>query len=322
LYGRRLELLALDSAQQSPARLAERIEQEALALIAPWWAEARAGDLATALPGVPVLGPLGSAAELDGRAEHIYSVTPQYADQARVLVDEALGHSRLQPSARLTLALISSDEPLHAHAARAAQRQLDLHDSARLLDWHGSGADSAQAALAWLRQQPEVDAVLLLGPPDWAETLLPELVQRNRPPRLLLSANELGRRPLQWPAAWRRLLTLAVATPSADETDPSRLFADLAAVGEPKPSAPAIQALAYSASCLGVEALRRGGRHVDRESLRAGIEDIDELRTGVTHRLSFAPGRRSGLVGSAVASVEGEPASLRIQGHWRLPRTR
>lgn len=323
LYGRTLELLALDSARHDPARLAPQIEHEALALVAPWWSEVRAAELAARLPGVPVIGPLGSAAELDGAPASVYGVAPQYADQARVLVDEVLGSASLHASARLTLALMSSDDPLHASAAKAARRQIDLHDTAQLLEWLGTGkAATPQSAAQWIRQQDKVDAVLVFAPPEWIEAVAAELSRRPRPPRLLVSATELGRRMLQWPADWRRQLTLAVATPSADETDPIRFYTDLAAIGQPRPSAPAIQALAYSASCLSIEALRRAGRHVDRESLRAAIEDIDEFRSGVTHRLSFAPGRRNGLAGSAIASVEGEPAVLRTQGNWRVPRTR
>lgn len=325
LYGRTLQLLALDSAEQSAGRLAERIDRDALALIAPWWPTASAAELGAALPGVPVIGPLGPSAELDNAPDTIYGIAPQYADQARVLVDEALGNSQLQPSARLTLALLSSDDALHASAARAALRQIDLHDSARLLTWRGSGADAtAQAAAGWIHRQDNLDAVLVLAPPDWIEAVAAALAERTqeRAPRLLISGNELGRRLLQWPAAWRRQVVVAVANPSANELEPARLFADLAAIGEPRASAPAIQSLAYSASCLSVEALRRTGRHIDRERLRAAIEDIDEFRSGVTHRLSFAPGRRNGLVGSAIAVIDGEPATLRLQGSWRLPRTR
>lgn len=323
LYDRQLELIALDSAEHDPATLATRLEAEALAVIAPWWPSARAADLGYALPGVPVIGPLGPAAELDGAPTTIYGIAPQYADQARILMDEALGSNALRPSSKLRLALIASEDARHQVAVRAAQRQLGLHDSAELVEWHGPNqAASPTTAGEWLARQESIDAVLVLAPPEWIEAVAAAIARRPAPPRLLFSANELGRRLLQWPADWRRTAVVAVATPSTDEIDPTRMFSDLAAIGQPNSRAPAVEALSYSASCLSIEALRRAGRHVDRESLRSAIESIDEFRSGVTHRLSFAPGRRNGLVGSALATLDGEPAQFRPLGSWRLPRTR
>ena len=96
------------------------------------------------------------------------------------------------------------------------------------------------------------------------------------------------------------------------------MLADLAAIGASSRS-PAVEASAYTAACLGVEALRRSGRQLTRERLLHELERIDSFDSGVSGALSFAPGQHIGLRGAELVRW-GSSGQLETVLAWRTPR--
>jgi hypothetical protein len=74
------------------------------------------------------------------------------------------------------------------------------------------------------------------------------------------------------------------------------------------------QALAVAAADLFVEALKRAGRRLTRESLRSGIEAVRDFQTGLVPPLTFAPGRTAGSRGAYIVSVD--EMHIRPIGDW------
>ncbi|MEY2688172.1 MAG: hypothetical protein RL375_2370 [Pseudomonadota bacterium] len=310
VFGRRIELLELDSASLSGHEIGERATQEALLALAPWWADLDAAALAQRLPDLPLIGPLGAAAEIDGAPNRVYAVAPQLNDQARVLVD-AMGGTRRR------VALIAAPTHHDQAAARAAQRQAQLH-GIDLLTWPSTAmASGPQQAMAWLARQ-RVDALLMLGPATWLRPLAGVAAEAGLP--VYASYGEAGRAVFDWPAPVRATLHLSLAEGDPEQLDPGPLLADLQAIGE-RSTAPAIETLAYNAACLSVEALRRTGRQLSRERLRQSLERIGEFRTGLGPPLSFGPGQRKGIWGSAVVRLDAQqPGRFQTELTMRPPR--
>jgi ABC-type branched-subunit amino acid transport system substrate-binding protein len=332
LYGRRVELLVLDSATGAPLELARRVADEALLAIAPWWGELDAGALSARLPDTPLVGPLGVAADIAGAGSNVYGIAAQLDDQARLLVDAMAQGARQAGRPAATdaprrVALLSAPTSRDQAAARAALRQAQLHEGLTLDVWRapahapGSGGDSPEAALAWLQQQ-DADAVLVLGTAAWLRGVaqFASTSARLRQGRVHAVFGEVGAAILDWPEPLRQTLTLSLGSARDATLNPQVFLADMAAHGAAS-RAPAIESLAYSASCLSMEALRRAGRGVTRERVRHALESIDRFETGVTHSLSFAPGRRKGLSGAELVRL-GSPSDrdpfVTLQA-WRSP---
>ncbi len=340
LYGRRIELQVHDAADPAgDTAIAARLQTEAVAVIAPWWRDKSARDIATLLPGLPVLGPLGAASELEPGGGDVYAVAPQLSEQVRVLID-AYARGELNPaplpvrSRPARLLLMASQEPQHRSASLAAQRQALLYGALDVRLWPGasplqpSSPGALSAALAWLAQQdlqPQ-DAVLVLGPSTWLRTTAETLArdaQDGSAPLLLASDGQAGRDLLDAPAAlWARTV-FSHSLPAAQDLDPRPLQQDLQQVNA-RLDAPALQSLAYAASCLGVEALRRSGRLVTRDRLRLSLEALHDFRTGVLPPISYVQGQRLGVTGAALVRLSppssGQPAGLRPVLPWRLPQ--
>lgn len=332
LFGRRIELLLLDSASLSATELAARAADEALLAVAPWWGELDARTLADRLPDLPLIGPLGNAAQLDGAPSGVYSVAPQLADQARLLVDAmarpasgaAPADASVASSATRRIALIAAPGPRYRSAARAAERQAALYDGVALQVWTAApGADGPQDAAAWLAQRAH-DAVLVLGSAPWAKAAAEVALRRSGPALAQGSVHtvyaELGRSVLDWPADSRATLLLSLGTARDAALNPKALLADLAGIGAAS-QAPAVESLAYTAACLSVEALKRSGRSLTRASVRRALETIHDFESGVSPPLSFAPGQRKGVWGAELVRLTPSATGpfTNVQP-WQAPR--
>ncbi len=331
LFGRHIEILLLDSASLSATELTSRAAGEALLAVAPWWGDLDARTLADRLPDLPLIGPLGNAAELDDAPSGVYAVAPQLGDQARLLVDamarRALGiaaDAALRNSGIRRIALIAAPGPRYRAAARAAEHQAALHEGVALQVWTAApGADGPQDAAAWLALQPDA-AVLVLGPAQWARAAA-EVAARRGGPALKEGGvhavyAELGRTVLDWPADLRATLLLSLGTARDSSLNPSALLADLASIGAAS-QAPAVESLAYTAACLSVEALKRSGRTLTRASVRRALETIHDFESGVSAPLSFAPGQRKGVWGAELVRLTpSDTGPFTSVQPWQTPR--
>ncbi|ACB34893.1 cytochrome c, putative [Leptothrix cholodnii SP-6] len=335
VFGRRITWQALDAARLAPTEIAKHLQARTLAVIAPWWNELGSNELALRLPGVPVIGPLGAAAELEGQNAMLFAVVPQLSDQVRVLIDAFAGGDldAVKPPTATTprmrrLAVITPPGPHHRSAQRASQRQALNHPELELVVWQPmlgrSEATLKRDAVSWLARQ-SVDAALVLGSPDWmhavaAATDAPVSAPQDlwQAPLLLGTFSELGRRVLDWPQSMRSRLRMSHAQPTSPPPDAGSLGRSLGDIGE-QVTHPSLQGVAYAASCLAVEGLRRTGRDVSRQRLRTAIEEIRDFRTGVLGPLSYSRSNHVGSQGSAIVRVTADGRSLEPVRAWRTP---
>jgi mono/diheme cytochrome c family protein len=335
VFGRRIAWQALDATRLAPTEIALHLQARTLAVIAPWWNELGSNELALRLPGVPVIGPLGAAAELEGQNATLFAVSPQLSDQARVLIDAfASGDLDLgKPSTATTpkirrLAVIPVPGPNHRAAQRASQRQALNHPGLELVAWQPmlgrSEAALKRDAVTWLVRQ-SVDAVLVLGSPDWMHSVATatdapvSAPQAHREAPLLLGAfSELGRNVFDWPQSMRSRLRMSQTQPASPPPNEGALGRSPPDIRE-QLTHPSLQSVAYAASCLAVEGLRRTGREVSRQRLRTAIEEIRDFRTGVMGPLSYSRSNHVGSQGSAIVRITADGRSLESVRAWRTP---
>ncbi|MCX7081591.1 MAG: ABC transporter substrate-binding protein, partial [Pseudomonas sp.] len=65
-----------------------------------------------------------------------------------------------------------------------------------------------------------------------------------------------------------------------------------------------MQVSAYCSMTLLGEALKRAGRNVSRKTLIEALESLHDFDTGLTPRVSFGPGKRMGLSGAHIVTVD------------------
>ena len=336
VFGRRIAWQVFDGSKLAASEIAQRLEARTLAVIAPWWNDLGSSELVRRLPGVPVIGPLGAAAELEAAHPMLFGVAPQLSDQVRVLIDayadgdlDATDPAPPSPQKVRRLAVIAVPGAHHRAAQLASLRQAQNHPDLQLEVWQAtlgrSDAALLRDALAWLARQP-FDAVLVLGSSEWMRAVATATADVAHPstspqpaPLLLGSFGELGRHVFDWPLRIRGRLRMSHARADAAPPDPGPLRQSLAEIGE-QLTQPAIQSLGHAASCLAVEGLRRTGRDVSRQRLRSAIEDIRDFRTGVLGPLSYSRSNHVGIQGSAVVKVGTDGQSLDTVRTWRTPQ--
>ena len=336
VFGRRIAWQVFDGSKLAASEIAQRLEARTLAVIAPWWNDLGSSELVRRLPGVPVIGPLGAAAELEAAHPTLFGVAPQLSDQVRVLIDayadgdlDATDPVPTSPQKVRRLAVMAVPGAHHRAAQLASLRQAQNHPDLQVEVWQAtlgrSDAALLRDALSWLARQP-FDAVLVLGSSEWMRAVATATATVAHPsttpqpaPLLLGSFGELGRPVFDWPQQIRSRLRMSHARADAAPSDPGPLRQSLAEIGE-QLTQPAIQSLGHAASCLAIEGLRRTGRDVSRQRLRSAIEDIRDFRTGVLGPLSYSRSNHVGIQGSAVVKVGTDGQSLDTVRTWRTPQ--
>ncbi len=345
LFGRQVDWQPLDAQAVAPTEIARRLREQTFAVVAPWWGDLGSQALTERLAGLPLVGPLGAATELEQPQPTLFAVAPQLSHQVRNLVDAvALGELADTPSvqrpAQARLSVIASHARHHRAALLSTERQAQNHANLALSVWQPklglSEAAQLDDALRWLARQPRQDAVLVLGPPSWLQTIAASLVKTApngsaatsgsgstgaETHTLLLGAfAEQGAAVLDWPAAWRKSLRLSHVVPEDAPLDPVPLQQALADVGA-ELSHPAVQSLAHAAACLTVEGLRRAGRDPSRARLRQALEGVRDFRTGVVGPLNYSRQSHVGTVGSAVVRISADGQRLETVREWRTPQS-
>lgn len=344
IHGRQIEWRPLDAQTVAPTEIARQLREQSFAVVAPWWADLGSQELVERLAGVPLIGPLGAATELEQPQPVLFAVAPQLSQQVRNLVDAvALGELADQPSVRrpdeVRLSVIASPGRHHRAALASIQRQAQNHPNLTLAVWMpklGQSEAAQQAdALRWLAAQPRQDAVMVLGPSGWMRSVAQWSVGQwsvgqtsasrgsppgATPPLVLGAFAEQGQAVLDWPAALRAPLRLSHTVPEDAPLDPGPLRQALASV-DTDLSHPAVQSLAHAAACLTVDGLKRAGRDPSRARLRQALETVRDFRTGVVGPLNFSRQNHLGTVGSAVVRISADGRRLETVREWRTPQS-
>ncbi|RZS58027.1 ABC transporter substrate-binding protein [Sphaerotilus mobilis] len=342
IHGRQLAWQALDAHKLAPTEIARQLREQSFAVVAPWWGDLGSQDLVERLAGVPLIGPLGAATELDQPQPTLFAVAPQLSQQVRNLVDAvALGELAEQVSVHrpdnVRLSVIASPAAHHRAALVSSQRQAQNHPNLTLSIWQPklglSDAGQLADALRWLAAQPRQDAVLVLGPSNWMRSVTQSgrgrqpLAEADKSPSgsaqgpLILGAfAEQGQAVLDWPASLRDRLRLSHTVPEDAPLDPGPLRQALASV-DASLSHPAVQSLAHAAACLTIDGLKRAGRDPSRARLRVALESVRDFRTGVVGPLNYSRQSHLGTVGSAIVRISADGRRLETVREWRTPQS-
>lgn len=301
VFGRRVELDAIDSAgEQAPDQLAA-LRKRSLALVSPWWPHDRLPDsmkpVVSGQDDWPVIAPIWPQPFGSGAWPAVYELHGQSSDQARVVVDTVVG--RLQGKGQVLL--LAGPQARQQAALKAARAQADMHKGIRWI----TAQDRASV-------KGPLDAVVVLGGLE----LLSALPDYTGP--VFALSTEVGRAAFQWPAAQRQRLWLAHAGPLGKEFDPSRLVADLKVSGGALVE-PALQAQAWAGACITIEALRRSGRQPEAPGLRKSLESISRFETGVLPPISFSPRQRHGVWGARMVIVDDRGQGFEEVLPWKTP---
>ncbi|PSS57936.1 branched-chain amino acid ABC transporter substrate-binding protein [Pseudomonas sp. BBP2017] len=290
IHGRQLQLINVDpgadlaSAEQALKRLLE--QEQVFALISPL-APALDATLATRLEQARV--PLIGAAPLLTQSTQIFDPLPGLEEQLLSLADYAQVNLALpQADTRIIYA-----DPGLASLARHLEQQLQRR---------GWREVKAQALAG---QAPEGQALFFLGQTEDFARLTTQLQQVGRTPYLFAAANQVSSQLPQVPAAWSRRLFLAYPFVPDDWTAAGRqALTDLRLRQGLDGRQGVLQVSTWCAVQLLGDALKRVGRDASREKLIQALEGLHDVQTGLTPPLSFGPGRRQGLAGAHVVTLE------------------
>jgi ABC-type branched-subunit amino acid transport system substrate-binding protein len=317
LYGRGLSLHVVELPAEAGAReaaLRAFLQREQIfALVGGFW-EGEGLPRAALLEElqVPLVGALpvlpGTPPESGRYAFFLYS---GLIEQGRVLVAHAV---RQPPGVRRLAILHGASEPLRQAARRVADRcSQEGIAEVQILEL---SQESSAAGLATSLAQSGAQAALLLGGVDRLPGLL-EHAARLGEVRLLLVPGVTGMAVPPSPAGRAvRLLTTAPVLP--DDATPGALehYRGLAEEYRLPAGHVAAQRSSLAAAMVLVEALRRAGREVTRETLVDTLEGLYQFQTGLMPPISYGRNRRVGAQGAHVLRAEAPHGQWVPDGSW------
>jgi ABC-type branched-subunit amino acid transport system substrate-binding protein len=247
--------------------------------------------------GLPVVGPL--AGDSDGH-HYTFRLHGGELEQGRALGEFA--GLRLALADPPTVVLAAARD---AALAGAVQGQLARHGWQQVRQ-QALPAAWDTAVSDWQRQGVRV--LFFFGSPGEFAALQHSVAAAGWPVIVLAPAGRAGSAAL----AGAGPLFLAVPALPGDGTPGGRrAFAELRQAQALPERQLALQAAAYAATAVLLEGLKRVGRVASRERLVDALENLHAYETGVTPAIGFGPGRRVGIMGAHVLSVD--PVSRRLQ---------
>jgi ABC-type branched-subunit amino acid transport system substrate-binding protein len=318
VFGRRIELLAIpygDSPQATLDNLRRAFEAEPVFALVGAYTVGLDDAILELLRarGVPLIGPFTlnpGDAVADGAAFYVY---PGFADQARVLAEEALDAAT---DGGAPVLAGPDGEPADALIA-AAEDQLRRRGGPPplTLRYPPGGLDAAR--LASEVQAGSGEALLFFGSADELPALLDALAERDLAPRVYLLSSFVPRTLFAAPASFQDRIFVAFPTLGSDLSAAGRAaYQRLAEARALPPDHLQGQIAAYAAARLLEEGLRRAGRGLSREALVEGLEALYAFDTGLTPPLSYGPNRRVGARGAHVVGVDLEKKTFAPSDGW------
>lgn len=271
------------------------IEQEQVfALIAPL-APALDSDLAARLEraGIPLIGPLSLLGTAQA-SRQIFEPLPGLREQLIALADYATDNLRVLQGPTL---IIYPDEPSQRLAAQSLGQYLQDHawEKVSLKDY-----DSAQDELPLGSR-----SVFYLGSGSGFSRLAERLQAAGQVPYLFAASNQVAGDLLQVPSDFSRRVFLAYPFVPSDWTLSGRLaltqLRERQGLGGQHAM---LQVGAFSSMLLLSEGMKQAGRDASREKLISALEGLHDFDTGLTPLISFGPGRRLGLRGAHIVTVD------------------
>jgi ABC-type branched-subunit amino acid transport system substrate-binding protein len=298
IHGRQLRLTIADpgpdraSAERALDRLIE--EEQVFALIAPL-APALDPDLASRLEkaGIPLIGPLSLQGSVQASPQ-IFEPLPGLREQMIALADYARNSLRVLQGPTL---ILFPDEPGQRLAAQNLSQYLQ---------------DNAWQKVRMQAYDPTTDAlplgsrsVFYLGCSSGFSQLAERLRTAGQVPYLFAASNQVAGDLLQVPSDFSRRVFIAYPFVPSDWSLAGRLALTQLRQNQGLGGQHALlQVGAFSSMMLLSEGMKQAGRDASREKLVSALEGLHDFDTGLTPLISFGPGRRLGLSGAHVVTVD------------------
>ncbi|POA45976.1 branched-chain amino acid ABC transporter substrate-binding protein [Pseudomonas sp. MPR-ANC1] len=298
IHGRQLRLTVIDPGPDRASAehaLQQLIEQEQVfALIAPL-APALDSELGVRLEqaGVPLIGPLSILGPLQASPQ-IFEPLPGLREQLIALADYATASLRVLQGPTL---IAYPEDPAQVQTAQILDQYLRSHgwQNVHLQAW-----DSSADALPLGSR-----SVFYLGSGGGFSRLATRLQGAGQVPYLFAASSQVAGDLLQVPSGFTRRVFLAYPFVPSDWTQAGRMALTLLREGQGLGAQHAVlQVGAYASMLLLSEGMKQAGRDASREKLVAALEGLHDFDTGLTPRLSFGPGRRLGLSGAHVVTLD------------------
>ncbi|VVQ26254.1 ABC transporter substrate-binding protein [Pseudomonas fluorescens] len=298
IHGRQLYLTIVDpgpdraSAEQALDQLIN--QEQVFALIAPL-VPALDSDLAARLEraGIPLIGPLS----LLGTAQvsrQIFEPLPGLREQLIALADYATNSLRVLQGPTL---ITYPDEPGQQVAAQNLSQYLQDHA------WQKVSLQAYDPARDDLPLGSR--SVFYLGSGGGFSRLAARLQTAGQVPYLFAASNQVAGDLMQVPSGFSRRVFLAYPFVPSDWTLAGRLALTRMREHQGLGGQHAVlQVGAFSSMLLFSEGMKQAGRDASREKLVSALEGLHDFETGLTPRISFGPGRRQGLSGAHIVTVE------------------
>jgi ABC-type branched-subunit amino acid transport system substrate-binding protein len=147
--------------------------------------------------------------------------------------------------------------------------------------------------------------VFYLGCGDGFSRLAERLQKAGQVPYLFAASNQVAGDLLQVPSGFSRRVFLAYPFVPSDWTLAGRLaLTQLRKLQGLGGQHSVLQVGAYSSMLLLSEGMKQAGRDASREKLITALEGLHDFDTGLTPLISFGPGRRQGLNGAHIVTVD------------------
>jgi ABC-type branched-subunit amino acid transport system substrate-binding protein len=310
IYGRRLELVVADSEADS-AKTAEAtrklVESDGVfALVGSFEpGDNRVNDEFLHKNEVPLIGPLTfSPRSISATNRQTFYLLPSFFDQARTLVDFAVsGKSQVKGTARPKLAAVCSSggfeqDALAGLKAQAKAYAIELSSEHRFVDGQIAAKDIVSAL-----SDERPDCLFFFGGGNDLLSLEREMKRRGLYVRLLTCAAMVGEAAFQLSGAVAAQTYLSYPASPPDEDEFLEFETMLRKAGIPLRSGP-LQAVAYGAAKVLVEAIKDAGRQLSRPALVSSLERLQNFRTGVLFPVSFNANRRVGSTTSCIVGID------------------
>lgn len=303
IHGRQLQLIILDpgpdlaSAELALSKLID--EEQVFALVAPL-----APALAPRLPelleaaGVPLVGAQTLLEASSAPSRQIFEPLPGLREQFNALANYASDN----------LALTSSPVLIVSPADGSLEPQVrTLQQHLKTQGWQDVRRQvySVDEQAGLIGTAGDVSSVFYLGSSEHFSELAGRLHNAGLTPYLFASSAQVAGNILQLPEAFSRRLFLAYPFIPSDWSVPGRSALTKLRRRQGLDGQHAVmQVSAYCSVALLGEALKRAGRDVSRETLVEALESLHDFDTGLTPRVSFGPGKRMGLNGAHIVTVD------------------
>jgi len=310
IYGRSLELVIADS-KADPAETAKATRRlieadEVFALVGSFEPGGnRVNDGFLQKNEVPLIGPVAfSPRSTSTTNRQTFYLLPSFFDQARTLVDFAVRNKgQVKAAERPSLAAICSksefdQDALDGLKTQAAVYGLELSTEHRFLEGQMDVKDVVSSLL-----DVRPDYLFFFGSGNDLLALAGEMERRGLLVPVLTCAAMIGDASFQLPAAVATRSYLSYPALLPDHEDYQDFIALMRKARVPVTSAP-LQALAYAAARVLVEAVKDCGRQLSRSALVSSLEGLKNFRTGVLSPISFSPNRRVGTTESCMVRID------------------